>query len=42
MKFTTCLRGRVIAMTDKQLAFIFSFIKKAMLDRGLLEESGNG
>ena len=35
MNFTTCLRGRVKLMTDKQVAFIYSFIKKEMIKRGI-------
>ncbi len=34
-KYTTCLRGRVQYMTDRQLLFVFKFIQKAIRDRGL-------
>jgi len=34
-RFTTCLRGRVQFMTDKQLLHVFDFIRRAVISRGL-------
>jgi len=35
MNYTTCLRGRVKLMTDRQIAFIYSFIRREMIKRGI-------